>query len=91
MGGYITLYLKDGRHNIRYPKHGAGHKGLGRVNPNRNRFGWFGRLARHGVDECVRWPPTIMSMQHVAWQDTLEATLWHDYLCFSAITANPQP
>ena len=56
------------------------------LSPNRNRFGWFGRLGRCGVSECVRWPSTVRSKQHVAWHDTLEATLWHDYLGFSAIS-----
>ena len=45
------------------------------------------------VGECVRWPSTVRPKQHVAWHDTLEATLWHDYHCFNAIsrqTLNPK-
>ena len=52
------------------------------------RFGWLGRLGRRGVGECRRWLSTVRPKQHVAWHDTLEATLWHDYPCLSAMSRN---
>ena len=38
MGGYITLYLEDGRHNVKYPKHGVGRMGLGRVEREKDKL-----------------------------------------------------
>ena len=55
------------------------------LDPNRNTFGWFGRLGRCGVDECVTWPAAVKPQQHVAQHDALEPTLSPDYLCSSTI------
>ena len=44
-----------------------------------------------GLGECVKWPSTVRPKQHVAWHDELEATLWHEYLCFNATLHHVKP
>ena len=57
-----------------------------------SRFGWFGRIRRHGVGDYVTWPSTFRPWQHLACSYALEGSLTpNHHILHGNMTANPKP